>query len=442
MAGQHSVVRLTPTGALDASFGTGGRLSVPGIVIQSVALAPDGAIVVAGTQVVPDGSGKPGGSWSVARFLPSGISDSGFGQRGTVALDANVGLRVDVGVGPDGHVIVAGLGIQDNRSSAFAPITSLRADGSLDSDFGQAGLATLPRLEAEAMAVQPDGRIVVGGLRWPAVAGNGLPQAIVTRLDKRGRPDASFGHDGVAMLRDTPSSTLVDPIAGLTLQPDGAIVAVGSWVATCCYSVSYAFLGTLTRDGQVAQLESIGSGRGDPEEGCFAEKAEAVSVQADARILVGGLVCGSTSWIARFTKDLRLDVGSPLRLHRTQARGTASLRAPGPNSLTQLTATVKASSPAHVLVTVRPAKSVKGIPGALIATGGRLPLQPGSAAGQVTLKRPAKKIEAVTDQSGRISLRLLVAPRLFSRGDRGIATVHARDAQGRMAEVAIEFVRR
>src|SRR5262245_32976226 len=41
LAGQHTVLRLMPDGALDASFGTGGRVSVPGIFIQSAALTPE-----------------------------------------------------------------------------------------------------------------------------------------------------------------------------------------------------------------------------------------------------------------------------------------------------------------------------------------------------------------------------------------------------------------
>jgi uncharacterized delta-60 repeat protein len=436
VAGQHSVVRLTANGALDPSFGTGGRVSVPGIYIQSVGLARNGAIVVAGAQVQPDGSrGRIRGPSSVARLLPSGLSDPSFATRGTATLDARVGWPVAVEVDRDGGVVVAGLG-----DPPGTPLTRLRADGSTDSDFGEAGVTTIARLDRNAMVIQPDGRIVLGGLRSPAVAGTGLPQAVIARLDQRGHLDASFGEDGVAAIHARPLTDIVDVLTDLTIRPDGSFVAVGSSVPTCCYGrVSYALVGTLTQDGRQAHVELLGSGMLDPDAGCVSEGASVVTLQPDAKVLVGGWVCEWGTWVARLTQDLRPDAGPRLRLQRTQPSGTASLRAAGTNSRTRLTAAVRASTSARVVVSVRRARLVNG---RLVATGNRVWLQPGSAAGRRTLKMRSRAIEAPTDESGQLSLRLLFSPELFSRGDRGIATLRAVDPRGQTAELTIEFVKR
>ena len=289
--------------------------------------------------------------------------------RGSVALDARVGGRVAIDVAPDGGVIVAGL--SDSRSPV-TPVTRLRPDGSTDSEFGEAGLTTLTVLVAGAMLIQPDGRILVGGVRWPAVSGSGLPTGgVVVRLDVRGRPDVSFGEDGVAMLREDGPYGLVDFIHGLALQPDGAVVAVGTSDVATSYKGSYAFLGTVTRDGQGAHLADVGSEVFAIDKDCFEEGANALAVQPDAKVLVGGSVCEETSWIARYARDLRLDAGTPLRLHDTRPQSVRSLRASNTTTFAQLTARIRATVPAHVLVTVRRARFGKGS-SAVVGTGGRV----------------------------------------------------------------------
>jgi uncharacterized delta-60 repeat protein len=380
-----------------------------------------------------------GGRSSVARILPSGVSDSSFGQGGSVVLDARVGGRVAVDVAPDGGVILAG--VSGNSSSPVTTVTRLRPDGSTESEFGDAGLTTLTGLVAGAMLIQPDGRILVGGVRWPAVSASGPPVGgLVVRLDVRGRPDVSFGEDGVAMLRKDGRYGLVDFIAGLALQPGGAVVAVGSSVVATSYKGSYAFLGTVTRDGQGAHLADAGSEVFAIDKDCFEEGANALAVQPDAKVLVGGSVCEETSWVARYARDLRLDAGTPLRLHDTRPRSIRSLRASNTSSLAQLTALVRATVPAHVLVTVRRARFGENS-SAVVGAGGRVWLQPGTAAGDRTLRRRSKAIAAQIDHSGRLSLRLLFSPRLFARGDLGMVTVRARDDQGRTTELEIPFVR-
>ena len=437
VAGLHTVFRLRPSGVLDSSFGNEGRVDIPGMKIQSVALAAHGAIVVAGAQSRAISTDERGGPARVARLLPTGTLDASFGQGGSVSLDHRLASPVAVAIQPDNHLVVVGL--WDDRGS---PIARLGGDGSLDVEFGEGGVVGIARLSGRVVAVQPDGRIIVGGLRWPEVPGSGLPVATFVRLDGLGRPDPSFGQDGVAVINARP--VLVDMITGLALQPDGALITAGTSLVPGSNKASYSFVARVTSKGHVTRFSYEGTGLIDPDHDCFAEGASALALQPDAMVLVGGSVCDLTAWVARYTPNLRLDAGSPLRISRVQPRGRAPVRAARTGSVVRLATTVRASAPSHVAVSVRRAELFEGIPGKKIPvwTGGRVSLLPGTVVGGVRLKRRARTVEADSSRTGRLALRLLLPTRAFPRGGWGLVTVRARDDRGRMATLEIEFVTR
>jgi uncharacterized delta-60 repeat protein len=123
--------------------------------------------------------------------------------------------------------------------------------GKLDADFGEQGRVIAPdyggHCFAQALAVQPDGRIVVAALIRPA----GVEDFLVVRFKKNGRPDAGFGEGGKRVLDfggdDRPSSVLIQEngrivVAGTAGVADGGDMAVGR----------------LSRDGNLDQ--SFGNG--------------------------------------------------------------------------------------------------------------------------------------------------------------------------------------
>jgi uncharacterized delta-60 repeat protein len=158
--GYHiALVRYTPSGALDPSFGTGGVVTTPiGSYAEAydVALQPDGKIVVCG---MGDGRGL-----AVLRYTTGGALDSSFGGDGVVTTTlCNEGY--DVAIQDDGAIVVAGFAGGDDEED-FA-IVRLRSDGSFDPLFDGDGVATLD-LEggtdlAYTVGLQADGRIVVAG---------------------------------------------------------------------------------------------------------------------------------------------------------------------------------------------------------------------------------------------------------------------------------------
>ena len=208
-----SVARLMADGSLDASFGSGGQVQT---LIRgqayAMALQTDGRIVLAGYAEPVQGAGSV---LALARYDSDGSLDVSFGAGGVVLGDSP-GIASAVAVQPDGRIVVVG--------GAFL-VTRFNADGTLDAGFGSGGQVVVPFGEvgfdslANAILVQPDGRIVVAG-------GTTLSRYdfAIARLDPDGNLDQGFGHDGMVT---TDFNGGFDQIRALVLQPDGRIVAAG-----------------------------------------------------------------------------------------------------------------------------------------------------------------------------------------------------------------------
>jgi uncharacterized delta-60 repeat protein len=103
---------------------------------------------------------------TVTRLTPNGSLDTTFGTAGTATID--VGVTADLAAGaalaPNGKIVVAGY----TQASEDVAVARLNANGSLDATFGNAGKATVDFGVAtfgNAVALQPNGRIVVAGQR-------------------------------------------------------------------------------------------------------------------------------------------------------------------------------------------------------------------------------------------------------------------------------------
>ncbi len=166
LAGEENVTvtRYTPTGAIDAAWGTGGTVTTEcGSSTETgegIALQADGKIVV--------GVDYENG-FVVLRHLSDGTLDPAFGVDGQVYtfVGANQSYVKDIIVQPDGALLVGGRAFQ-NSGWAFAAARYLD-DGSLDPTFGNAGVALSSTFGQsywpEDMALQPDGRVILAGWR-------------------------------------------------------------------------------------------------------------------------------------------------------------------------------------------------------------------------------------------------------------------------------------
>lgn len=275
-AGTFVVNRFLPDGSLDSSFGSGGYAtksfcnpcgSASGAT--GMELQPDGKVVVAGASNT--------GGIGLARFLPDGSVDTTFGYQGVTGpgftsvtsypvCSSSHGVS-DLALQPDGKIVVVG------RCGNQWIVARFLADGSPDASFGAAyfnpftgvpgvvvedfGFGFAYSESAGSVAVQDDGKIVVGG-----TADNHF--ALVRYLPD-GTRDSSFGTNGRV-------TTAVDPnfssqINSIALQSDGSIVAAGeadTYMAVARYlsdgslDSSFGSGGTIyTSDSSILELRDV-----------------------------------------------------------------------------------------------------------------------------------------------------------------------------------------
>ena len=154
----YLVARYQINGVLDTSFGTGGivtgHFTATGAA-TSLALQPDGKILVAGYDANSDGY--------LIRLKSNGTIDAAFGTR---QLRAGTGLATtvsDMAIGADGRIIIAGNAVSDALDYS-AVIFVLKSDGNFDTTFSSDGKRTDPLYKnLDGLAVQPDGKILLTG---------------------------------------------------------------------------------------------------------------------------------------------------------------------------------------------------------------------------------------------------------------------------------------
>ena len=236
------LVRFKNNGSLDSSFGINGQLvtaiGASSDDARSLALQPDGKIVVAGvstdtTSLCQIQSYFP--QAVVVRFNSNGSIDSSFGQKGKVFSGTGnyKDFANNVAAQPDGKILVAGTAFYDCSCVAgyygglewycqksFFLLQRFNADVSPDITFGKNGKATDSLLlnEPSEMILQSDGKIVV-----TAGVQNGF---VVERYNIDGSPDNSFGTAGKIFTKIANDGDYL-VLNSAAIQPDGKIVLVG-----------------------------------------------------------------------------------------------------------------------------------------------------------------------------------------------------------------------
>ena len=229
------------------------------------------------------------GLTGVALAAPGDL-DTTFSGDGETLIDFGGtefgGAGASVAVTADGGSVVVGRTDSPAGTGAIA-VAKLRPDGSLDSGFGAGGLKVISNgfkvSSADAVAVQPDGKIVVGGFAQLSAAD---PKTIfeVDRLNADGTPDASFGPGhGVALLDFGPPKN--QQINALAIQDDGKIVAAGGINDGTVDSNRYA-VARWNADGSLDS--SFGSGGRTTANFDSDSEGFGVVIEADGKIVVAG----------------------------------------------------------------------------------------------------------------------------------------------------------
>ena len=221
------VARLNADGSPDATFGTNGRTSTAYAAYGSVAVLPDGRIAVSFSN-------------SVWCLTASGTTDRTFGNGGSTFTSFDIN---NIAAAPDGKILVAG---EDSASDQLV-VARLNPDGSFDTTFGGTGTVLADGVPAAVTVVDlagtADGKVVLAGTSYPP--GRTATSAVVVRFNADGSRDATFGTGGVAFL----------PVAGLSqaaqlgVDPDGSVTVSGGTNAPGTDQLNTAFLARLRGDG-------------------------------------------------------------------------------------------------------------------------------------------------------------------------------------------------
>src|SRR6266567_2850113 len=251
--------RLNPDGTLDLSFDPGANDIVDALAIQA-----DGKIVVGGFFTTLGGGGSGTSVRNhIARVNPDGTLDTSFDPGANAEITC-------LAIQADGKILVGGsfttLGGGGTGAFVRNRIARLNPDGTLDMTFNPGANDRI-----SAIALQPDGKILVGG-NFTTCGGGGIgtvPRSCIARLNPDGTIDAGFD----------PGAN--NDVKGLAVQPDGKILVVGDFLKIGGGGtgvISRHLIARLNIDGSV---DSFDPGANDPAVSC-------VALQADGKVLVGG----------------------------------------------------------------------------------------------------------------------------------------------------------
>jgi uncharacterized delta-60 repeat protein len=286
---KFGLARYNPDGTLDPAFGGDGTVTTDvsdaDDVIFGSAIQSDGKILVAG--VTNQEAGAAGWGFTVARYGTDGTLDAAFGTGGIATIPLGDGDEATaVAVQPDGKIVVVGGASVVFGSEADFAVVRLDADGTPDTTFGDLG-QVITDIDGSfdnatgGVVLQPDGGIVVGGVS--VSLGTGASRFAVVRYQANGTPDPAWGGDGIVTTDFGPD---VNPVFHMALQADGRIVAAGSTkyfaanpnVALARYATDGSLDTTFGGDGKVT-IDVTGS---------HTEGAWGVDVDANGKIVAAG----------------------------------------------------------------------------------------------------------------------------------------------------------
>lgn len=173
-----------------------------------------------------------GSHFALVQFNSDGTLDAAFGKGGKVAVDASGATAL--ALQPDGRIIVSGLRDIASETGDDFVVFRFNSNGSPDKEFGSSGIVTTDFFGsgdlARAVVVQADGRIVVGGGAANPLSGS--PHLAVARYDPDGSLDATFDFDG---RKTTDLPGFDEGIFGVAVQSDGKALAAGYEFGTNLY---------------------------------------------------------------------------------------------------------------------------------------------------------------------------------------------------------------
>ena len=222
----------------------------------------------------------------------AGDLDQTFGRGGKIATDFNgtTDIAYAIALQPDGKIVVAGTTYANNDYSDedFA-VVRYNLNGTRDTTFGVQGKVTtdFPGLAAvpSAVVIQPDGKILVAGGAFPLFTF--LGDIALVRYNANGSLDASFGHGGIVRTRFSAGGSYAFAV---TLLSNGKIIIAGTVFVDFSTDDSSNTDFALVRYNSNGVIDStFGNGGGVITDfDGFNDDAHAILIQSDGKIVAVG----------------------------------------------------------------------------------------------------------------------------------------------------------
>jgi uncharacterized delta-60 repeat protein len=278
------LLRYNSDGSPDTTFGSGtGKVRTDmgsrGEQAHSVAIQPDGKIVVAGESSDQDDNSC---CFALARYNVDGSLDTTFGGGGKVITGTwgISGAGSDVVIQPDGKIVAVGNSSEFNYPNGGFAVYRYNSNGSLDTSFDGDGRVITPigsfHAFAKTVTIQPDGKIVAAGFSIDSLY---RKEFAVVRYNGNGSVDTTFDRDGIV----TTQTSQQDEVYSSVLQPDRKIIIAGSnetGFALIRYNTNGSLDTTFGAGGVVTTQLGLGSA------------AHAVALQPDGKIVASGTSIG------------------------------------------------------------------------------------------------------------------------------------------------------
>jgi uncharacterized delta-60 repeat protein len=224
-------------GALDPTFDGDGTVvldvAAGNELAHAVAVQPDGKVLVAGKADVP-GPTAGNTAFAVVRLNVDGSRDASFGTNGATLIDFDLGAPLlthdeatAVAVQPDGRVVLCGAAQLDFSQRRIA-LTRLLPTGQLDLSFGGGdGRQDFPAgpngggaSTSCSLLVRRNGKILV-------TAANATGDDALLQLESDGDPDTTFGNGGRSEAWTCAMQGCGNFLTSVEL-PDGALLSLGT----------------------------------------------------------------------------------------------------------------------------------------------------------------------------------------------------------------------
>ncbi len=295
--GRNFLVRLNSTGSVDSAFCTNAsNTNKFSSNVNTIAVQSDGAILVGGSFASYGGTTNRN---RLIRLLTTGVVDSAFCALASDGPKFNGNVNA-LAVQPDGKILVGGAFSNYAGTAGRDRLIRLNSDGSVDSAFCALASDTSKfGATVNKIIVQPDGKILVGG-SFTSYGGT-FNQNYLVRLNSDGSLDSAF----CALASNDAKFT--GAILSMEIQPDGKILLGGSFT-NYAGTTNRNRLIRLNSDGSVDSAFCINASDGAK----FSNLPYAIVVQPDGKILVGGAFTNyagvtNRNRLIRLTSDGNLD---------------------------------------------------------------------------------------------------------------------------------------